>query len=272
MSTENVESIPSVIINQESEQSPNKSNRSIKSSRSISPSLSYREKVTKEINESKMETIAEIANLFDIFANDQNNKSKERDNLVNAQLKALHELITHKEYFIPPTTVTPESDSCIREYINFITKKCSTLTQKYIPNKEQSKSSENSNILHDATTLHNTKTSDDDVLPPLPSPDSQSLDSAQYIPHQPAYMKPAAAIDTISKPSTTDTPLSDFSYIVLPSSIPNCRASPISGGYMQPYAPRLPLLVQLAETSHRLPYHLSYAQLVNLVPFDPGGK
>ena len=94
MSTENVESIPSVIINQESEQSPNKSNRSIKSSRSISPSLSYREKVTKEINESKMETIAEIANLFDIFANDQNNKSKERDNLVNAQLITLHDLIT----------------------------------------------------------------------------------------------------------------------------------------------------------------------------------
>ena len=43
-------------------------------------------------------------------------------------------------------------------------------------------------------------------------------------------------------------------------------------GYKQSRPPYLPSLVQLAITAHRLLHHLSYAQLVNLVPFDPGGK
>ena len=36
--------------------------------------------------------------------------------------------------------------------------------------------------------------------------------------------------------------------------------------------PQSPLLVHLVMTAHRLLHHPAYAQLVNLVPFDPGGK
>ena len=36
--------------------------------------------------------------------------------------------------------------------------------------------------------------------------------------------------------------------------------------------PQSPLLVHLVMTAHRLLHHPTYAQLVNLVPFDPGGK
>ena len=42
--------------------------------------------------------------------------------------------------------------------------------------------------------------------------------------------------------------------------------------YESPTSPRLPLLVHLAVTAHRLLHHPAYAQIVNLVPFDPGGK
>ena len=72
MSTDNVESIPLVVINKESNKSPNKSIKSIKSSRSTSPaSLSFREKIRKEINEQRIETVAEISNILEIFANDR---------------------------------------------------------------------------------------------------------------------------------------------------------------------------------------------------------
>ena len=44
----------------------------------------------KEINEQRIETVAELSNILEIFANER----KERDSLVNAQLINLHELIT----------------------------------------------------------------------------------------------------------------------------------------------------------------------------------
>ena len=271
MSTENVESIPSVVINEESKQSPNKLNRSIKSSKSRKQLSLYKKMITLEMNDFTQQLTSEITKVLSIHLTNKNIQNEEIYIKQNAQLINLHDT-THKAYLLPPT-ITPESDSCIRKYINFINKKCSTLTQTYIQNEDQSNSSKCSYILHDKTILHNTKTPVTDVLTVMPSSESQSsLVSVQDIPHQPADIKPPAVINTISTPSTSDNPLSDFCYTVLPSSTPNCRVSPISGGYMQPYASRLPLLVQLAKTAHRLPHHLSYAQLVNLVPFDPGGK
>ena len=271
MSTENVESIPLVITNEESKQSPNKSNRSIKSSKSRKQLSLYKKMIILEMNDFTQQLTSEITKVLSIHLTNQNIQKEEINIKQNAQLINLHDN-THKSYLLPQT-ITPESDSCIRKYINFITKKCSTLTQTYIQNEEQSNSSECSNILHDKTILHKTTTPVTDVLTVMPSSESQSsLVSVQDIPHQPADMKPPTVINTISKPSTTDNPLSAFCYTVLPSSTPNSRASPISGSYMQPYAPRLPLLVQLAKTARCLPHHLSYAQLVNLVPFDPGGK
>ena len=171
-------------------------------------------------------------------------------------------------------------------YITTLTFKSDYVNQNIKQNKKQKDLTINSIILHDTNTVLSASvvntpaaisepanTSDKYVSTPIslisiiPSSEDQPLmlKAPQLVVDMPVAAEAHIEQESTAKaqpvtPSPTQSPVTFYD---------GCR---VELTYCKvPTSPRPPLLVSLAVTAHRFLHYTVHVQLVNLIPFDPGG-